>query len=178
MFDLTKQARPYAAALFEIAVEGNTLAEWSGVLTLLSEITQSPVVNKILQNPSIPNEQLSGIVIALCKDRADAKIRNFVHLLAQNGRLCALPIIADLFERLRAQKEHTVEVLLTSAVPLDEDYKASLKATLSKKLERDANLQCEVDESLLGGLLIRTGDTVIDGSVKGELHRLQEALMG
>ena len=101
-----------------------------------------------------------------------------VSLLASNARLKILPVIAELFDKLRLEQEKTVDVLLTSAVKLDDEYTQKLKTLLATKLDRKTNVHCELDESLLGGLLIRTGDTVIDGSVKGELNRLKEALMG
>lgn len=178
MLDVTTLARPYARAFFEVALDENDLSSWSETLALLSEITQCQAVNTLLKNPNVTKDQLADLVIALTKGRLSEEGKNAVRLLANNARLHVIPVIAELFEKLRLEQEKTVDVTITSAVTLDDEYTQKLKTLLASKLDRKTNVQCELDESLLGGLLIRTGDTVIDGSIKGELNRLKEVLMG
>ncbi len=176
MMNVTTIARPYARAFFEHALHEKTVLAWSDMLMLLSEITLSSVVNKLLHNPNVTKEQQANVIIALAKGRLSKEGENSVRLLAMNLRLHLLPVIAQLFEKLRLEQEKTVEVSIISAVELEPVFVNTLKTLLTKKLEKTANVCCEVDASILGGLLIRTGDTVIDGSVKSELNRLKEVL--
>ena len=94
----------------------------------------------------------------------------------QNKRLPVLPDIAALFASYRAEREKTVEVELISAFPLDETYKDKFTNSLTRRLQRTVSLQCDVDATLLGGAIVRAGDLVIDGSVRGKLNRLLESL--
>jgi F-type H+-transporting ATPase subunit delta len=93
-------------------------------------------------------------------------------VLAENRRLLLLPEIAALFEALRAQVENTVDVEVISAVPLDFNQAEKLAQALSTRLKRRVRMKNSVDASLLGGAVIRAGDLVIDGSLKGRLERL------
>ena len=87
-----------------------------------------------------------------------------------------LPEIAQGFEQLRADAERTLEATVVSASPLDDNERAALAQALKRRLDREVTLQCETDPRLIGGAVIRAGDLVIDGSVRGKLERLSLAL--
>ena len=102
--------------------------------------------------------------------------QNFIGLLADNDRLAYLPEIAMEFEHLRAEAEKIVDVDVTSAIALDEPQQQKIAAAMRERLGRNVRLHCEIDESLLGGAVVRAGDLVIDGSLRGRLDRLAGAL--
>ena len=99
-------------------------------------------------------------------------MQNFVRVLAENHRLLLLPEIAAHYEVLRSAVENTVDVDVVSAVPLDAAQTEKLKQALSTRLKRQVRMQNSVDATLLGGAVVRAGDLVIDGSLKGRLERL------
>jgi len=99
-------------------------------------------------------------------------MQNFVRVLAENHRLLLLPEIAAHYEVLRSAVENTVDVEVVSAVPLDAAQADKLQRALSTRLKRQVRMQNSVDSTLLGGAVVRAGDLVIDGSLKGRLERL------
>ena len=97
-------------------------------------------------------------------------------LLVENGRLAALPAIAEQFEQLRAEAEARVDVEITSAVEVPTAQQQQLADAVKKRLQREVAIRWSTDPELIAGALIRAGDLVIDGSVRGELDRLQTVL--
>lgn len=177
MAELTTLARPYARAAFEAAQQQDGgLARWSQALQLIAEIAQQPAMRTLLASPEHDSQFKAGLVLELCGDRLDAKASNFIKLLAENQRLNLAPEIAEVFEQLRAEAEKTVEAEMVSAFGVSDEQRDKIRAALSKRLNREVKLNCTVDESLLGGALIRAGDLVIDGSARGKLAQLATAL--
>lgn len=176
MAELTTVARPYAKAAFQFADENGKLADWSAMLGFAAAVSREQNVAGFLANPKITSEQKAQSFINLCADRLDAAGRNFVTLLAQNKRLPALSEIAALFETFKSQKEQSVDVEIVSAFALTTDQAGNLASALKKKLGRDVNVTTAVDTSILGGAIIKAGDLVIDGSVRGKLAKLADTL--
>ncbi|HEY5807871.1 MAG TPA: F0F1 ATP synthase subunit delta [Povalibacter sp.] len=169
-------ARPYAKAAFEFARERNAFGAWSEVLSTSSAIVTDERVAKLLSNPRVTPDQLVGLIADIAGKSLDEQGRNFLNTLAQNRRFDVLPEIAAIYEVLRAEVENTADVQVVSAVPLDEAQRQRLAAALKKRLKRDVRLHCEVDASLLGGAVVRSGDMVIDGSLKAGLEKLTRAI--
>ncbi len=165
-------ARPYAKAAFEYARAANALAEWSQGLKVAAEIVADARVAALLSNPRWTPAGLAEFIGGVAGARLDAGMQNFVAVLAENRRLALLPEIAGHYEVLRAQVENTVDVEVISAVPLDAIQADKLRQALDKRLKRRVRMQNRVDATLLGGAVIRAGDLVIDGSLKGRLERL------
>ncbi|MEC8427159.1 MAG: F0F1 ATP synthase subunit delta [Pseudomonadota bacterium] len=176
MAELTTLARPYAKATFEAADAAGALAQWSEMLKLVAAVSQQEVMTKVLASPSLTTEQKAKAFVEVCGDEIDAKAANLIGALADNSRLQLLPEIQQLFELHKAQREKSVDVVVTTAFELSGELQDKLAKSLSTKLDRDVNLSTEVDASLLGGALVRAGDTVIDGSVRGRLTKLAEAM--
>ena len=176
MAELSTLARPYAKAAFEFARGRGELANWSAQLATVAAVTSDDNVRTILDDPAMTSQQLATTINDLCGDSINAEGRNFVAILADNKRLALLPEICSLFEQYKANLEKTVEVEVHSAFALGEDTQQRLADVLKQKLEREVRVDTEVDESLLGGVLIRAGDLVIDGSVRGRLNKLAEAM--
>jgi F-type H+-transporting ATPase subunit delta len=97
-------------------------------------------------------------------------------LLSENKRLALLPEVSELFENLKANQEKSVDVEITTAFKISSEVSGKLAKALKKRLERDINLATSIDQSLLGGAVIRAGDTVIDSSVRGKLNKLAESM--
>jgi F-type H+-transporting ATPase subunit delta len=169
-------ARPYAQAAFLFASAHQTLKDWSEMLSLLAVIADDSGMRKLIDSPHVTETQLADLFIQIAGDQIDEKCANFVRVLSANGRLTLLPEIAALFEIQRRNAEGTVQAQLVTAFPASESQQAAIVASLRKRLGREIELSCSTDAGLLGGAIIRAGDLVIDGSVRGKLQRLGTAL--
>jgi F-type H+-transporting ATPase subunit delta len=171
---LTTIARPYALAAFEYAVDKHDLPGWSAMLRVAALIAEDKKIKSLLSSSAITKNQLAELFCDVIGKTIDAEKKNFIYLLAESDRLLILPEIEDLFTAYRQEFEKTISVQLVSAVPLDKAYEQKFIDALTRRLKRKVELHCEVDSSLLGGAMIRAGDKVIDGSIRGKLNRLIE----
>jgi F-type H+-transporting ATPase subunit delta len=176
MAELSTLARPYAKAAFQYAADANDLQGWSDSLAIVAAVAQQQAVVKLLSSPSYTAAQQAEKTIEVCGDAINDKSRGFIQVLAENRRLKLLPQISQQFEVLKANREKTVEVSVVSSSEISTEQQNKLASALSAKLEREVNMQVSVDDSLLGGAIVRAGDTVIDGSIRGRLAKLAEAL--
>ncbi|MEJ0086010.1 MAG: F0F1 ATP synthase subunit delta [Pseudomonadota bacterium] len=176
MAERTTTARPYAKAIFALARKGNTLAATSASLIRAAEVVADARVHALLGSPHVTAAQLAEFVTGIVGAGLDEYGRNFISLLAQNRRLGFLPEIAALFEQMKADVENAVDVEVISATALNSDQESRYVAALQKKLGRSVRLHTKVDGSLLGGAVLKAGDLVIDGSIKGRLERLATEL--
>jgi len=176
MAELSTLARPYAKAAFEYALTSGDLAGWSKQLELAAAVAQTETMLKVLNSPSLTAEQRSKTLLDVCGDAINDKGRNFMRVLADNKRLPLLPEIAVLFEEFKANQEKSVDVDVVSAFPLEQAVAERLAQVLRGKLQREVTINASVDSSLLGGVLVRAGDVVIDGSVRGRLAKLALAM--
>lgn len=178
MADTRTIARPYAQAVFELAREHNTLDKWADMLATGSRIMADPALHALVGDPRVGHEQLVEIVLGAADDRIDEQGANFIRLLAENDRLNVLPEITELYETYRREAEKTIEAQVVTAFPLSEAQQQQVSAALEKQLGHHIVLSQTVDESLLGGMMIRIGDRVIDGSVTSQLSKLAQSLGG
>jgi F-type H+-transporting ATPase subunit delta len=169
-------ARPYAKAAFEVALAGKELGAWSNALQLLAKVSANELVRRRLLSPSLTAVQQADTLIQLCGDELLPRTHNLVRLLAENKRLTLLSEISELFEALKANQEMTVDVELSTAFELNKDVVKKITQALQTRLNREIKLQTRVDKNLIGGAVIRAGDTVIDSSVRGKLTKLAEAM--
>lgn len=176
MAEKTTIARPYALAVFELARGRNELPRWSEMLRLAAAVVSDERIDALVGNPRVSKTQLAELVIGIGGARFVKEAQHLIQLLVENGRLKVLPEIAALYEGYRADAERTVEAQMVSAFPVDDAQKQQVAAALKKRLGREVTVTSEVDQSLLGGAIIRAGDLVIDGSVLGQLAKLQVAL--
>lgn len=176
-------ARPYARAAFEVARDSRQLDQWMSMLATAAQIADTPKVQALLSSPSIAAETKGSVMVELLgggagspAGGAGSPLNNLFDVLARNDRLELLPEIARLFHVMKTQYEKQIEVEVISAYPVSAELQSKLIVALKRKLERDVKVTTSVDESLLGGAVIRAGDTVIDGSVRGRLSKLADAL--
>ena len=170
-------ARPYAQAAFDIANEKGDLKNWSDMLQLIAAVASDAVLSDMISNPSIEREKIVEIIVDVCGDNLNDLAKSFVSVLADNGRLNVATEIAQGYEEHRAEAEKTVEAEVTSAFPLSDAQIKSMTDALKKRLGREVTLKTSVDETIVGGAIIRAGDLMIDGSVSGQLDKLATTLM-
>lgn len=176
MAELKTLARPYARAAFEHADGKKTLGEWEAQLIQLAAISSEEKVAQSLSSPDLSSEQRAELLLGLGGDGFSADLANFVGVLAEQKRLDLVSQISELFQAMKAQREQSVEVHVASAYELSEDQTNQLSTTLTKTLDREVILTCDVDASLIGGVRVNAGDMVIDATVQGRLNKLAEAM--
>ncbi len=172
MQENTTVARPYAQAVFETASEESKLTEWSEMLKLLAAVVADAQMKAVLTNPKMDAAALSDFVLGVCGQELSETGNNLVKVLAGAGRLTIIPEINKLYEQLRAEAEGVDEVGETSAYELAPEQQATISKEMAKRLGRKVEITNDIDESLIGGVIIRAGDSVIDASVKGRLKAL------
>ncbi|MFW7525910.1 F0F1 ATP synthase subunit delta [Vibrio ostreicida] len=175
MSDLTTIARPYAKAAFDFAVDKDQLDQWGHMLSFSAEVAKNEQMKELLTG-SVSAERLAEIFVAVCGDQVNANGQNLLKVMAENGRLTALPDVCEQFFALKKEHEKEVDVEVISATSLSNEQLANISSKLEIRLERKVKLNCSVDETLLGGVIIRAGDLVIDDSARGRLSRLSDAL--
>ena len=169
-------ARPYAEAVFELAREEGSLGTWSDMLKLLSMIIADRQMYMVLENPKLDAGFQAGFILDICGDNLTQEGKNFVKVLAEARRLPQAPAISELFEQLRLEEEGLVDIEVISAYPLDDQERNRIAGTMEKRYGKKVSISTRIDKSLIGGSIIRAGDTVIDASVKGSLNKLGNQL--
>lgn len=177
MQDASALARPYGLAAFKQAEEEGKIREWSEMLKLLVLIIQDATMRGLVANPKVNDQQLADLIINVAGDGLSKTGGNLVRILAENERLGELPGVAAIFEDERDRNEGRSHVEVTSAFALTESQQKSIADTMSKRLGTDVDVLVTVDKSLIGGVVIRSGDTVIDASLRGRLSQLGQSLM-
>lgn len=169
-------ARPYAQAAFDEAQKLADLKGWSEMLTSLAEAVNYPEVRAVITSPRVAKAQIESLMEGLLGSQVKVQQRNLVRVLVDNQRLLILPEIAALFEALRAEAEKTVNVVVDSAFELSAAQLEKITSSLKARMGREIKLVCKVNKELLGGIVIRAGDKVIDGSARTRLGEMANAL--
>jgi F-type H+-transporting ATPase subunit delta len=176
MAEFTTIARPYAQAAFKLAQQNQALPTWSDMLGLAAVVSTDTGMRKLLDNPRITPVQLAELFIDICGERLNEDGRNLIRLLAERRRLVVLPEIFALFEQFKHEAEGAIKAQLITAFPATDAQKQTIAAALKQRFGRDVQLESITDPTLMGGAVVRAGDLVIDGSVRGKLTRLGTAL--
>ncbi len=170
-------ARPYARAVFEQARAENAVAQWSEMLSLLAGAVQVPEVARVIRDPRVPSARLEEVLLDALGEHLSPSGRNFFRLLVARRRLSLLPLIAALYEEEREAWEGRSHVEVESAFELEPRFTQMLTGAMAKRLGREVDLSVAVNESLIGGVVIRVGDHVIDASLRGRLRELATSLV-
>lgn len=168
-------ARPYARAAFEYA-KSHDLESWLAAIALLSEVANQAKIRSLLRDPTVTPAQRLSVIKEICAGMLDQAQENFLATLADNKRLFCLSEIFNLFHQFYDEYKKLKEVDVYTPYPMSESQKQHLIGTLEKKFNSSVLLREHIDHSLIGGALIRAGDQVIDGSVKGRLQSLANHL--
>lgn len=171
-------ARPYAKAVFEFAAKEKRIAEWREFLYTMAWITEQPKVQQVFRDPRFTADQCYRWILDVYAELSQGheQEKNFLQLLASRKRLMILPQVFELFEAHRVEQEKIISVEVTSIFPLNASEQQHLIQALKRRLHRDVMLDYRLDSSIIGGLVIKAGDLVIDGSVRSKLARLANEL--
>ena len=176
MAELRTLARPYARAAFESARKADLLGEWSESLGALAAVSLEPKILGVLKSPALSGSNQVEILVTIFGKSIPDGVARFLNILSLNRRLPLLPIIHSLFEEYKANLQKVVDVELFTAFEVNEELHEKLSENLARHLEREVNVRQNLDPGLIGGVLIKAGDTVIDGSIRGRLAMLSEAI--
>jgi F-type H+-transporting ATPase subunit delta len=171
-------ARPYAQAVFSLADKAGSSGKWLEMLATMAQVAAHPDMRACIGNPNLGAKQLYDLFVALCKQDFPAEARNFVRVLIANGRLGLLPEIYAQFAELKNERDGVLEAEIRSAFPLENAQITALVADVSRRFKRRVQPRVTVDKDLIGGVHIKVGDEVIDGSVRGKLESMATALKG
>ena len=177
MDDSITIARPYAQAAYRQAEREGAVDAWSAGLELLAAVTGDPGLAELLADPRVPADRVTELVLDVCGDGLSATMANFVRVLGEGRRLGAGPEIARQYETERRRRAGRSAVEIVSAYALDAGQARMLAAAIGRRLGRELTLTTSVDESLIGGVVIRIGDSVIDASLAGRLRELAHDLV-
>ena len=169
-------ARPYARAAFQFAVDNGAVDSWHQALVTVAAVVAEPSVAKVLDDPATTASQRAATVSTFIADDIPTGVTQFVSVMAENHRLALAGEVATLFAELRSALDAAANVTVTSAFDVADATIEQLAASLTTKLGKTVEMTVETDASLIGGAIIRAGDMVIDGSVRGRLQKLATAL--
>ncbi|RZQ53827.1 F0F1 ATP synthase subunit delta [Pseudoalteromonas phenolica] len=175
MSELTTIARPYAKAAFELAVEKGNVEAWNEMLFFAGQVASDEQASSLLASIPTAAEQ-ADVFIKVCAEQLNEQGQNLIKLMAENERLASIPAVAEIFAEFKAEFDKEIDVDVVSATELAAEQQDKLVAALEKRFARKVKLNCSIDETVVGGLVIKAGDTVIDGSVRGKLDRLAVSL--
>ena len=171
-------AERYANAIFELALEAGGLdAAEADLKRFAGLIAESDDLRRLVRSPVFSaDDQYRAIAAVLDKAEVGGLVANLIKVAAKNRRLFAVPDMITAFGRHLARHRGEVSAEVTSAEPLSDRHVAELKAALKASLGKDVALKAEVDPSLIGGLIVKVGSRMIDGSLKTKLNSLKLAM--
>ncbi|AZR73999.1 ATP synthase F1 subunit delta [Anoxybacter fermentans] len=167
----------YTKALFDLAVEENSLDQFNQELIEINRLlTDQPDLERLLNHPQIPDFEKRDLIKRILGSEFSPLILNFILLLIDKGRQTLLKDIIEYFQYLVKEARGIVEVQVYTAFELSSENESKLKQKLKELTGKEVELQVTVDPSLIGGIRLRIGDKVIDGSIKRHLERMREDL--
>lgn len=169
-------ARPYAEAVFKLAKTSGTLPAWSEMLRLLAAIAMDEQIKVLIGNPKVPPKRLGELLLGICGDKLTDEGRNFVLLLAENGRIEVLPEVSEMFEQLKTRHDGVLDAKVISAFAMSEAQLKDLVADLEARFKRKIEAKVSIDPELIGGVKVEVGDEVLDASVRAKLEAMAVAL--
>jgi len=173
----TSGARRYAEAAFEIGLRDGTVDAWRTELDAAAAILEDKTAARALANPAIALEARVKLVTDVLAKSVSGPVLNLIVLLLRRGRIGALPQVAAEYRRLDNLRQGITAATATTALPLEPAEVKALTTRLEQFTGGRVELDIKVDPSLLGGLVVRVGDRLIDGSVRGRLERLRDRLV-
>lgn len=174
MAELATIARPYAEALFKAA--GDDGQALLAPVHALAQVAAQPALQHFADDPKVSPAQVAELVLGALGEGVDARVANLLRVVADNGRVAALPAIAAQFQALVNARSGVLDATILSAFPLDDAQLAEVVASLEKRFGRRLQAKVEIDPELIGGIRVAVGDEVLDTSVKARLEQMKAAL--
>lgn len=167
----------YAEALYEVALELDKLEEFKNEIKSISQLLESePKLKVIFEHPKLSKDEKKDIINSIFKDRVSQEILNLCYILVDKGREKYIADISEEYTKLSNEKQGIVEAKAITAIPMNEKEMKKLGDELSKKLGKKVLLSNVIDKNILGGVLVKIGDKVIDASIKGRFEELHKDL--
>lgn len=176
MAELATIARPYAEALFKATATADQSA-WVEQVGALAQVACDPQLRTFADNPRVTQDQIFEVMTKAAKVALAPAVANFLRTVLDNGRLAALPLMAEQFQTLVHARQGKSEALIISAFPINADQLADIVGPLEKRFGRKLETKVEIDADLIGGVRVVVGDEVLDTSVKARLERMKSALL-
>lgn len=174
MAELATIARPYAEALFKASSSDlNGAAIWVEELKVIAE---NPQVQQLSDNPNVTATQVFDVIAGVARVALPEMAKNFLRTVIENGRMNALPEIAEQFRVLKNAQSGSADAVVYSAFAIDSAALAELAVSLEKRFARKLNVSVELQPELIGGIRVVVGDEVLDSSVKARLEQMKMAL--
>lgn len=169
-------ARRYAQAALELAITHDNLEQWRADLAMLVAVWARTRIAARLDDPRLGRSRRMQEARSLLEGHINPLALNMVLLLIERSRASLVPSIAAAFERLERERERRATAYVTSAIALTDAQRASLRRSLGQRTDRTVDLVEAVDPSIIGGLIVRIGDELIDASIAGQLRRIEAHL--
>jgi F-type H+-transporting ATPase subunit delta len=172
--------RRYASAAFTVAARTGDYDAWIQALTEVTRVLRMPSARSVFMSPAVPPAQKNAALDRILPS-APPMVRNFLHILVDRDRLDAVPGILDALRELINEQRGIITADVTTAVPLDAELERAVAQRLAAHLGRDPQkmqIRSRVDPSIIGGVVARVGDEVIDDSIRGRIERLRRTLAG
>lgn len=177
MLNVSHIARPYAKAAFDYALEHDDIVGWQQVLADLAAIVTNNDIIHLIKNPGPRPNELAQVCIDLVPGKLTKQQQNFIKVLANNHRLLVLNKITEEYNQLVREHNETIAVTIFTAESLSDVEQQKLQAALERKVKQQVKTDYQVDKTLIGGLVVQIGDSVIDNSIAGQLSRLKASLV-
>jgi F-type H+-transporting ATPase subunit delta len=169
-------ARPYAVAAYRHAKSEDKLDLWSDMLEFMSSVVSDTTLAAIIADPRVESSRLATLMLDICGGRLNTTAENFVRLLVENDKLGLMPDIYMVFNDMKAEESGTINAELIAAYPVNAKFEQAIGAAMKRRLNRDVSFTTNIDKSLIGGVVIRAGDMVIDASIRGQIESLASEL--
>jgi F-type H+-transporting ATPase subunit delta len=175
MAELATIARPYAEALYKVALHAD-VAGWGRQIDVLAEVARNDDLRQFADSPKVSSGQVYDIVAAAANIPLDAGMQNFLRTVIENGRLTALPAVAEQFHALANAAGGVSDATIYSAYPIEPAQVADILGALERRFGRKLTPQVVLEPELIGGVRVVVGDEVLDTSVRARLERMKVAL--
>lgn len=170
-------ANRYAEALFQLSEEENITKEiYSELHDVVDTVKNNKDLENVLKSPLVSKDEKKELIEKIFSNKINNNLKNFLKILIEKGRITSLKAIELTFKQLLNDKHNIIEGTVLSAIPMEKIKVKELEEKLSKKYNKNVTLENKVDESILGGVLVRLGNTQIDGSVKTRLNNIKDQL--
>jgi len=170
-------AKRYSQAVFEMALEKGELDRWQSDLQKIAGLSRNTLLVAWLHSPKLDSQSKARLIFELAGDIGPLAL-NLVHLLAARGRLGMAGDIADEYQQLLDKHRGIEHAEITTAIPLDDKDRQRLAKRLSAMVDKEVVLESGVDASLVGGIVVRIGDRLLDGSTYSKLQTLKREIKG
>lgn len=175
MSELTTIARPYARAAFDFAKDNKSIEKWFDMLNFLNLVLQDQNLQSVKNNLS--KNKIADLLISICDEKIDQYFKNFIKILAENGRLDAIVDIVSFYHEYMDAYNKEMKAEVISAEALASKDLQKLKTYLENKYQCKVEIVNSIDKSLISGVIIKTPNEVLDASLKNKINSLYSSLM-